>query len=215
MRHQHAIELYRALNDPMAQAHAHQNLAWALYRKGRGEEALDHVWQALDRFRAARTGPPAAPPTDSADPAPQDLCAFFREALSHVDDAIHPEGQANTWQALGVVHHGLGEYDQAIHCDGRALDLRRALFDPYGDAEILIHLGHAHHATGDQQAAHDAWRQALTILDLHHPDADAVRAKLRHSANSGNCTGTSHERRTAGARAQPTGHRPGPTLPSA
>jgi len=51
--------------------------------------------------------------------------------------------------------------------------------DPASDADILTLLGDAHYARGDDQAARDAWQQALTILDdLHHPGANAVGAKL-------------------------------------
>jgi len=35
------------------------------------------------------------------------------------------------------------------------------------------------HATSDRQAAHEAWREALTVLDeLNRSDADQVRTRL-------------------------------------
>jgi hypothetical protein len=53
----------------------------------------------------------------------------------------------------------------------------------YQKAETLIYAGDAHHASGDVPAAHDAWTQALAILDdLRHPDAEQVRTKLRQLA---------------------------------
>ena len=45
---------------------------------------------------------------------------------------------------------------------------------------MLVHLGDAYHAAGDLDQARQAWEQALAILeDLHHSDADQVRARLR------------------------------------
>ncbi|MFB9927971.1 hypothetical protein ACFORO_19870 [Amycolatopsis halotolerans] len=42
----------------------------------------------------------------------------------------------------------------------------------------FIRLGDTHQAAGDTRAAHRCWRQALLVLDdLHHPDADALRAR--------------------------------------
>ncbi|MGR6963205.1 AfsR/SARP family transcriptional regulator [Geodermatophilus sp. URMC 61] len=178
LHYRHAIALYQLVGDPRAQAHAHQDLAWVLHRQGRGPEALDHAWQAVDRFRAARPTAHPTPPTAPADRATGGPRAFRRAALAHLDDITDREGKANTWSALAAVHHALGDPDQAIHCYRHALHLRRAL-DPYGDADILTYLGDAYHATGNPQAARDAWQQALSILDdLRHPDADAVRTRL-------------------------------------
>jgi tetratricopeptide (TPR) repeat protein len=68
---------------------------------------------------------------------------------------------------------------QAITSYQHALDLARDLGDGYHEADTLTHLGDTHHATGNLQAARDAWQQALTILDdLDHPDAGQVRTKL-------------------------------------
>ena len=52
--------------------------------------------------------------------------------------------------------------------------------DRYFRAHTLIHLGETYQASGDRPGAREAWRQALEILDdLHHHDAEAVRARLQ------------------------------------
>jgi tetratricopeptide (TPR) repeat protein len=80
---------------------------------------------------------------------------------------------------LGYAHHHLGNHTEAIICYRHALELFRKLGHRYHEATILTHLGDTHHATGDIQAAHGAWRQALTILEqIDHTDAGQVRAKL-------------------------------------
>jgi hypothetical protein len=46
-------------------------------------------------------------------------------------------------------------------------------------AIVLDHLGDTRHGAGDPRAARGAWQQALAILDdIHHPDAETIRAKL-------------------------------------
>jgi predicted TPR repeat methyltransferase len=60
-----------------------------------------------------------------------------------------------------------------------ALRLYRELSHRGGEAETLTHLGDTHRHVGAFQAASQAWREALDILDqLGHPGADQVRAKL-------------------------------------
>jgi hypothetical protein len=56
----------------------------------------------------------------------------------------------------------------------------REACDRYREAFALAGLGDAQHAAGNDANARHAWRQALVIFDdLGHPDAEAVRAKLR------------------------------------
>jgi tetratricopeptide (TPR) repeat protein len=81
--------------------------------------------------------------------------------------------------SLGYAHHQLGHHAQAIDCFHHALRLFRAIDDRYDQADTLSHLGDSYDAAGDPGAAHDSWRQALTIFDdLDHADAHTVRAKL-------------------------------------
>jgi DNA-binding SARP family transcriptional activator len=51
--------------------------------------------------------------------------------------------------------------------------------DRHAEAQILTHVGDAHHAAGELPRAWQAWRQALAIYDdFRHPEAEQVRAKL-------------------------------------
>ncbi|GAA2521249.1 hypothetical protein [Winogradskya humida] len=60
-----------------------------------------------------------------------------------------------------------------------ALTLYREVGDRYYEPDPLIKLGETHRATGDLDAARDAWEDALAILDdIGRPEADAVRADL-------------------------------------
>ena len=81
--------------------------------------------------------------------------------------------------SLGYAEHKLGRLAEAAVCYQRALSLFREFGDRFYEAEILTHLGDTHCAGGNPQQARDVWQQALAILDdLHHPDANNLRAKL-------------------------------------
>jgi len=83
---------------------------------------------------------------------------------------------------VGCARHHLGQHTEAAACFVRAFELFRELDARYYQAEILGHLGDAEQARGQSGAAADAYRQALDILtELHHPDADAMKARLRRS----------------------------------
>jgi tetratricopeptide (TPR) repeat protein len=87
--------------------------------------------------------------------------------------------EAETLKTLGDTHHHLGSLPQAIGYHRQALELDRQLGDHYTEADTLTRLGDAYEAAAEPDAAKDAWRQALAILDdLHHSDAAHVRAKL-------------------------------------
>jgi hypothetical protein len=55
--------------------------------------------------------------------------------------------------------------------------------EPYSKAVVLTDLGDARHAAGRPEQARQAGQQAAGILDdLHHPDAEQVRARLAAGA---------------------------------
>ena len=87
---------------------------------------------------------------------------------------------ASALDSLGYAHQQLGNHAEATGCYQRALDLHRETDSRWGVAETLGHLGDTRHAAGNPEEARTAWEEALAILDdLHHPDADQIRAKLR------------------------------------
>jgi transcriptional regulator with XRE-family HTH domain/tetratricopeptide (TPR) repeat protein len=98
-------------------------------------------------------------------------------ALSRQIDERHLEPYA--LDSLAYVHWHLGHHAEAADCYRRAIELFGEEGHRYRKAQTLAHAGDAHHATGNQAAAQQAWKQARDILDdLHHPDADTIRAKL-------------------------------------
>jgi tetratricopeptide (TPR) repeat protein len=182
---------YRELGDVggqarASQARACQSLAWLAGRQGRYRDSIQHAEQALDLFEAAgnRAGQAAALNALGyshallGEPA-QGRRSNHRQALALNHELGDRRGEAHTWDSLGYAEHQLGHHREAADCYQSALSLFRELGDPFNEAEILTHLGDAHHAARNLREARAAWQQALDILDdLHHPDADQLRAKL-------------------------------------
>lgn len=79
-------------------------------------------------------------------------------------------------------HHHLGHYEQAVAYYRQALDLRSELADRYGQAVSYDYLGDSYHALGNVDAARDAWKNALDVLDsLGHADVGHVHPGEIHA----------------------------------
>ncbi|MEV6603922.1 tetratricopeptide repeat protein [Kutzneria sp. NPDC051319] len=102
-----------------------------------------------------------------------------------------PRGRPSPRRSRG--HHNLGQHEQAVACYRNALVLFEKLGSRHPRADTSTRLGDTNRAADDEPAAHHTWRQALPILDdLHHPDAEVLRARLRktHGVPAGYLTGT-------------------------
>ncbi len=106
-----------------------------------------------------------------------DTCQHALERSRQVGD---PTCESEAWLILGFVHGLRGEFRVAINSYQQALQVlpdvgpQSALMP----ADILTELGDAYEAAGDRQAARQAWRDALQILDdLRHPGAAHIRSE--------------------------------------
>jgi tetratricopeptide (TPR) repeat protein/transcriptional regulator with XRE-family HTH domain len=180
-----ALGLSERSADLTGQADAQHYLAILCWRSNRLEAALRHARQYLDLSRAVgHRGREAAALNGVGwfqallgDPEP--ALASCGQALVIYTDLGDPHGLAHTWDSLGYAHHQLGHHGRAIACYRNTLTLVRSLGDRYQEADTLANLGGVHLATGDPGAAQDAWQRALAILvELDHPDAERVRARL-------------------------------------
>jgi tetratricopeptide (TPR) repeat protein len=89
-------------------------------------------------------------------------------------------GEAATLDSLAEAHHHLGEHAEAAHFHRQAVDLRLEFKHYQHAAASLTRLGETRIAVGGPETARRAWAEALAILDgLEHPDAGALRARLR------------------------------------
>jgi DNA-binding SARP family transcriptional activator/tetratricopeptide (TPR) repeat protein len=179
------LALYRELGDRAGEARVHQSLGWVAERQGRYTDALDHNEQALALYRAAGHRAGQADVLNSAG-----FCyalagdyerarEYSRQALPLLRELGNRLHMAHAWDSVGYAEHHLGRLDEAADCYRQALGLYREVGNRYQEAVTITHLGDAYHAAGRTQEAREAWQQALDILDdLHHPDAEEVRAKL-------------------------------------
>ena len=104
---------------------------------------------------------------------------YCSQALKLGQRLGHKAAQGQAWDSLGFAQQCSGQLAQAVASYSHALDILRQIGDRYLETITLTHLGDAHEATGDIATACDSWRSAHAILtDLHHPDAEKVRAKI-------------------------------------
>jgi DNA-binding SARP family transcriptional activator/tetratricopeptide (TPR) repeat protein len=172
--------------DPAGQADAHHVLSWVMERRGHHDDAFTHAGHALALYRVAEDRAGEANTLNTIGWFHTQLgdhrqaLTFCRKALRLHRRLGHREGQATTLRNIGHAHHQLGDHRRAIVCCQHSLTLFREVQNRYYEGHVLAIVGDTHDALGDRGAAETAWRQALTVLDdLHHPDADQVRAKLR------------------------------------
>jgi len=88
--------------------------------------------------------------------------------------------EANTWDSLGYIHHQLRNHQRAGDCYGNAIEIFDHIGDRYEAAQTLVRIGDVFEDSAAVDAAREAWRAALSILEeMGHTDAAPVRIKLR------------------------------------
>lgn len=180
-----ALSLYGETGDVLGRARCHIDMAAVLERQACYDEAIDHAQQALQLFRTAGHTPGQANALNAVGWC-HAMAGHHALALSYCQQAIDLQrelgdktSEAATWDSIGYAHHHLGQYAEAVACYRRALGFYQEIGHRRNQAQALTHLADTQQASGDVKAARESWRQALTILDdLHHPDADNIRARL-------------------------------------
>jgi tetratricopeptide (TPR) repeat protein len=180
-----ALELCSEIGDPLELAMCHSDMAAVLERETRYDAAISHAEQALAQFRAAGHSAGEANALNTVGWC-HAMAGHHALALEYCQQAVDLQRQigdrhneAASWDSVGFAHHHLGQYGEAIACYRRALGFYAEIGDRQSRADTLDHLGDTQQASGAPAEARQSWRQALTILeDLHHPDADRIRAKL-------------------------------------
>jgi DNA-binding SARP family transcriptional activator/tetratricopeptide (TPR) repeat protein len=180
-----ALTLYRSLGDRAGQASCQCGLGRLCESQGDHARALRHARHALRLYRAVGdvAGQAAALNGIGWDNA---LLGNNQRALSYCERALELHratgdrfGEAATLDSLGYCHHQAGRHSQAVTFYQHALDTYADVGERYYRAHTLIRLGETRQASGNPRAARDNWQQAAQILDdLHHPDAESVRARL-------------------------------------
>jgi tetratricopeptide (TPR) repeat protein len=194
---QQALGLFEELTDQAGQADTHIAFYAVSDQQGKLADALTHAQRALSLSQAAGHPLGQAKALNNVgwshallgDPKP--ALIFSSQALVLWHGLSNRRGEACTLHSLGYAHHLLGHHQQAITYYQQALAGHQELGDRHVQAVDLSDLGDAHHVAGNVAAARDAWQRALDILDHlglvpgaptgpGYPDADQIRARLRH-----------------------------------
>jgi tetratricopeptide (TPR) repeat protein len=104
---------------------------------------------------------------------------YCQRALGLLSGRKDPLNEAATLDSIGYALTHLGRATEAITFLRDAARMIKEMRAPYWQVDVLVHLGDACQAGGEPEECRHAWQEALAIMDdLHHPDADQVRAKL-------------------------------------
>lgn len=115
--------------------------------------------------------------------SPAEALPLGERALALYREIGHPEGEAMAQTALGDAHRRLRQYHRAIEAFEASLAIDRELGARYWEAHSLDQIGDLYHLKGERDRASTAWEDAMAIFDrLHHPEGDAVRAKLSEAS---------------------------------
>ncbi|MFI9812299.1 AfsR/SARP family transcriptional regulator [Saccharothrix variisporea] len=181
--------LRRALDlvtDDYGKAAAHRAVAWALEHQGDLAGALEHATAQLALFRQLDIPVRIAEALNDVGYRAARLGDYeqaehhCREALTLNKELGHRDGEAATSDSLGYIAHHHGRNADALEHYHHALEVYRELDNSYEQASVLRHLGDVHAALGDEDQAHQAWQQALTLFEAQGrvKDADEMTALL-------------------------------------
>ncbi|MCL6670650.1 AfsR/SARP family transcriptional regulator [Streptomyces panaciradicis] len=181
-----ALELFRSADHAGGQARVHRGLAYLCNRTDRRHAALDHYARAIELYRCEDDRSGEAGVLNQV-AWTYILLGEHEKALEHCEEAVlsyqelgDPYGEASTQDTLGYALHHLALHAEAIGHFERSARLFHGIGDRYLESEVLRHLGDAHLATGDRDAARAARRAALALLEeLGHAQADEARRELR------------------------------------
>jgi len=181
-----ALSIHDERGDHFGQAYVHNSLAITLSYQGRQGDALGHARQSVKSYTAAGDRPGQAEALNSVGWLSavvgdhQQALSYCEQSLDLFRDLGSQEGEASALDSLGYAHQQVGQHAEAAACYQQALELHRKAGSRWGAGDTLGHLGDTCHAAGKLQEARTFWEEALAILeDLHHPEADQIRAKLR------------------------------------
>lgn len=202
-----AMVLCRELGDTHGRCQAVGNLGNAYLQAGRLDQAVEYTRRALALHQAnANTWGQGIALANLGDAYRR--LGRYDEATDHLEQALAVlRATGNRWvegvtlDTLATLQHRLNHHDDAIHHYHQALEAHRDIGNRRGESHTLNHLGDAHLAAGEPEAAHTSWRQALALVEefdrgAHpltglplRPDAQEIRGKLhrldQHTPDTG------------------------------
>ena len=191
---EHALTLFEGLDEKGHMAHAHIDLSHIFEHQNRVPEALRHARRALSLSRTANNRRAQSRALHFVGWF-YSLLGDYQKALTYSQRALVLSRQIGDRRiefyilnAIGYAYHGLGQYERAIAYFQQELASRSELVDLYSQAVTFTYLG-SYHAAGNDDAARQAWQQALDMLesfgnpDVGHVRPEQLRARLRDLAS--------------------------------
>ncbi|MDA3648605.1 tetratricopeptide repeat protein [Saccharopolyspora indica] len=170
--HEAALAAAIAAHDTTGEALTRADLAATYLDLGRGAEAREHLYRALEFHRSAGDREMETSTLESLGIACFRL-GEFDEALQHFRDATELCTGDDPFRQ-GVLHSGTGNtlaakgfLPDALTCLNTGLELSRRAGDIDGQSIALADIGDAHRRLGDHQAALDFLDQALELAMSH------------------------------------------------
>ncbi|MFL6145066.1 MAG: ATP-binding protein [Labedaea sp.] len=184
-----ALALFSQVADDNGMGVIHENLSGVAVYDGNYGEALAHCRQSFALHRRTGYQPGQARALSSialCHVQLGDLAQATRDgerALALQLRLGDTYGQAHTWDNLALAHARAHDYHEAARCYRRSLELFRTTGHLSTQADVLDRIGDAEHATGNFDAAHHAWLEAIGIQgNLAHSAAARIRVKLDQHA---------------------------------
>ncbi|MBW4718336.1 tetratricopeptide repeat protein [Saccharothrix sp. SC076] len=186
---EHALAAAERLDDPAARLLAHRSAGRANADVGRPEEAMRHLYLALEL--AERTNARA----DLAHTHHALTWSWLQRgddgrALAHAESCLeihrtigNPAWVADALNAVGWCAARVGRHDHARRHCLEALALQRTHGDRDGEADTLDSLGFIAHETGDHESAVDHYSAAVALYRELENDSQAVSTMDRLAAS--------------------------------
>ena len=183
--YERALVLCHDTGDQPGEALCEDALTWQYGRIGRHADAITHAERALALWAAAENKAGRARALNYIGWNRARL-GMYEEALEPCEEALqlfreisNEVGEADTVDSIGYAYQHLRDTARAVDFYRRSITLWHQLGDRYNEADVLNRLGDVHRDAGELGAAAEAWGDAVTILlELSHPEAAAVQAKL-------------------------------------
>jgi tetratricopeptide (TPR) repeat protein len=187
-----AVQLYRQLGEPTAEARCHIDIGHVLARQELYAAALVQARQAEELYRTAGHQAGQAGALNNIGwyqlhmGESQSALVHCQQALSRFEAAGSRHGAAVALASLGCVYDALGDTSRGIESCEEALRCIVEHGDLPAQADMLVQLGDIHQGAGDHASARDCWQQALAIFtELNHPHATALRSRLDEGQAAG------------------------------
>jgi tetratricopeptide (TPR) repeat protein len=177
-----ALAIRRASGDRMGEAQTAISLADAYHKLQGPQPAHDHLFRSLGLLRELGNASLLGTGLNNYGEFCLELgrldeaAECFREAYD-IWEKAGAYGKGHALHNLGRVHLESGRPDDAIASLTEARRIHQASGDLIGQAVALRYLGDARLAAGDQEAARQAWTDALAIFEDLKADAEAIEIR--------------------------------------